>query len=106
MGDPVLGQFSPTPNDTQRGKSLVGRGEDFVGSQVLYTGRIIGRSMKSCPGYSQARNNGCRSIPLGMTPQSREVLVQAGKAEKIGIGFFWRHPPLKHHPTRAPTVSK
>jgi len=36
-----------------------------------------------------------------MTPQSREVLVQTGKAEKISVGFVWRHPPPKDHPTRA-----
>ena len=36
-----------------------------------------------------------------MTPHIREVLVQAGKAEKISIGFFRCHPPLKLHPTRA-----
>jgi hypothetical protein len=36
-----------------------------------------------------------------MTPQSREVLVQAGKAEKISVGFLRRDPPLKHHLTRA-----
>jgi hypothetical protein len=34
-----------------------------------------------------------------MTPQSREVLVQTGKAEKISVGFVWRHQPLKHHRT-------
>ena len=36
-----------------------------------------------------------------MTPPSREVLVQAGKTEKISVGFFRRDPPLKYHPTRA-----
>jgi len=40
-----------------------------------------------------------------MTPQSRGVLVQTGKAEKISLGFVWRHPTLKHTPHGHATVS-
>ena len=32
---------------------------------------------------------------------SRVDSVQRRESQQVGVGFYRRHPPLKHHPTRA-----